>query len=730
MAKKNIKWIILIGMLINSNYGMLGSNKNLIFSQSEPDYFTIIMDRIAAYQFDSNTVPNEKYITTILSSITENGSYTDIDYSSNEAIIWKPLSHLDRAKNLVLAYTSKKSKLYGDDNLYQTIVKTLDFWKKVHPSSISWYKQEIATPQRIGILLILMRYGKKQLPEALEKDLINRVKDEGGDPQKQNGANKVDIATHWIYRGCLTCNNDILSYGVAQAFSTLSMTVKEGFQYDYSFHQHGRQLYIGGYGTVLIEGIINLANFAIDTPYELNIQQIKLLANFIINGYLPSIRGKYFLYTALGRGISRPNALLYSGFSGLLEKLIKLDPTNEKQYKSAIKRLRGEEAPNYGLSPLNIYYWCSDYTVHQRPSYTIGVRMASTYVSRVENGDGENLKGYFLSDGAMCIVTEGNEYNQIFPVWDWKRIPGVTAPFVRDIPLPKAWGYRGKSPFAGGVSDGLYGVVTYQYTDHDFNLNVDAKKSYFFFDDEILCLGAGITSTSSYPVNTTINQTLLNGKVILHNENNEYDLEKGTDMSGKLSWIIHDNIGYYFPEKTLVSVSSKKQTGSWKSIRNISSDEAITKDVLKLWIDHGVTPQNDRYSYIILPNKYSLDKIREYPVENIKIIENNEKKQVVKHNKYNMLGLVFYEAGEFSYEDIKVEVNKGCVLLFEEINSSNVKMFIADPSKKEKEISVTVSFPSIKGVKKIDCYFSIFPNYQAGKTQKYLIKNNIIQNIV
>lgn len=724
MSKQYIKWFILAVMIIIFNCDILSSSKNLIITQSEPDYFTIIMDRIVADQFESNTIPSEKYMTTTLSLMTKNGSYNDIDYTSKEASVWKPLSHLDRAKNLVLAYTNKKSKLYGDDNLYQTIVKILNFWSKTQPTSISWYKQEIATSQRIGILLILMRYGKKQLPKALENDLINRIKEEGGDPQKQNGANKIDIATHWIYRGCLTRSNDLLSYGTKQAFSTLSMTVNEGFQYDYSFHQHGSQLYIGGYGSVMVTGIINLASFTINTPYGLNPGQTKLLADFIINGYLPSIRGKYFLYTALGRGISRPNALLQSSFSELLEKIIKLDSTNQEQYKAAIKRLIGEESSDYELSSINKYYWCSDYVVHQRPSYTVGVRMSSTYVSRVENGDGENLKGYFLSDGAMCITTEGNEYNQIFPVWDWARIPGVTAPIVKEIPLPKAWAYMGKNTFTGGVSDGQYGVVTYQYIDPDFNLNIDAKKSYFFFDEEIICLGAGITSTSLSSVNTTVNQVLLNGLVTLNDNGKEYKLEKNKNMSGNFSWILHDNIGYYFPEKTSVFISNKTQIGSWKSIRNTSSDEAITKDVFKLWIDHGVAPQNGTYSYIILPNKCNLGEIRKYPVRNIKIIENDEKKQVVKHDKLDMLGLVFHEAGSFSYENIKVEVNKGCVLLFEKISSSNVKMFISDPSKKERTITVSVSFPFIKGAKKINCNFSTAPNYQAGKTQEYLICNS------
>ena len=47
-------------------------------------------------------------------------------------------------------------------------------------------------------------------------------------------------------------------------------------------------------------------------------------------------------------------------------------------------------------------------------------------------------------------------------------------------------------PFVGGVSDGEYGVSAMNLS--HISLPLSAQKSWFFFDDEVVCLGSGIES--------------------------------------------------------------------------------------------------------------------------------------------------------------------------------------------------------------------------------------------
>ena len=200
--------------------------------------------------------------------------------------------------------------------------------------------------------------------------------------------------------------------------------------------------------------------------------------------------------------------------------------------------------------------------------------MVSNRTMRCEYGNGENLKTYFMSDGCTNIVTEGDEYARIFPVWNWNRIPGVTAPQLDTIPRTVIdWQTKGTSVFAGGVSDSLYGVSVYSYLDTYADINTAAKKSWFFFDDEIICLGAGVNSTAGVPVCTTINQCLLSKKeVILSQSKKQSMVKEGDFVYDSPEWVLHNGIGYVFPAggkditKLNLKMSSSKRSLLWDLI--------------------------------------------------------------------------------------------------------------------------------------------------------------------
>ena len=58
---------------------------------------------------------------------------------------------------------------------------------------------------------------------------------------------------------------------------------------------------------------------------------------------------------------------------------------------------------------------------------------------------------------------------------------------------------------AATISNGIYGAAVLDMNER----TTRAKKSWFFFDDEIVCLGTGITDNSGLDVRTTINQAKL-----------------------------------------------------------------------------------------------------------------------------------------------------------------------------------------------------------------------------
>lgn len=693
---------------------------------TEPTVFDEIMERIQKEHRSVSPSTVEAETTKWLAGLKTDGSFSDIDYTRRDQTNWTPIAHLDRLKLMVLAYTMPGNRYSNDASLLDKIAKALQYWYDKHPTSTNWYMQQIACPQRMGVLLILLRAGKEQLPKALENKLIDRMKTEGGRPDQSGsqgtGANKLDIATHWVYRGCLNANTTTLTFGADQVYYPLFLTTQEGLQHDFSYQQHGNQLYIGGYGFVLISGIGNVAKYLTGTNFALPAEKADLLSKFARTSYFPVIRGEYFLYNTVGRSLARKNALFRGGSSNAAALMKQLDAANANEYEASVQRMTGQQPAGYNIQPKNTHFWRSDYTLHQRPGFAFDTRTASIYTARNENGNGENLLGYFLTDGANAITVQGDEYVDIFPVWDWAMIPGITAPHLSSIPKPAEWEIKGKCQFTGGASDGRYGVSTYKLNDTDYGINTKALKSWFYFDDEVVCLGADVQSSSSQPIYTTVNQCLLDGTVSIHHQGGTQTAVSGKQAYTDPSWVWHNEVGYFFPKGGNISVSNQAQTGDWKTINSSLASETVSKNVFKLWFDHGTAPQKQTYAYIVAPGLKTASAAGSYAVNNIQILANTDSVQVVRNERLNVYGMIFARAATFEAGSVKVHANKGCALLLKNVGTSQVNVFIADPSRKESEVKLTVTLPGISGQKVSQCTLPTHPDPLAGSTKEFVIR--------
>jgi chondroitin AC lyase len=693
----------------------------LAAGENEPTVYNRIMENIRKdHQSPEANAENEA--ARWLKQLNKKGAFDDIDYANRGQASWQPLQHLYRMYTWAVAYTSSQNHKDSPE-LHKAITQALTYWHETHPTSPNWYMQQIACPQLMGVILILMRVSPKGLPPELEKKLIGRMEDEGGRPDQKGSqgtaANKLSIALHWVYRGCLTQDDKTLAFGIEQAYQPVRLTTDQGLQYDYSYQQHGKQLYIGGYGMEIVEGVSKLALYTRQTPYALPEEKLNLLGKFIRETYIPVIRGRFFLYNVLGRGLSKENNLNQTVLIPALRRMLLLDPGHASVYQESIDRISGNKTPDHGLTPLHTHFWCSDYTLHQRPAYTFDVRMASVYTSRNENGNGENLKGFFLTEGATTIVEEGNEYENIFPVWDWSKIPGTTTPAIEQIPLPGQWEKPGTSTFAGGVSDGKYGVSAYAMDEKQFGINTSARKSWFMFDNEIVCLGAGITSASPDNICTTVNQCLLQGDVFVSAGDSCRRLALGKHHFNRPAWIRHQGIGYFFNETADVHIENRKKEGNWKAIRNAYADKPVAKEVLSIWIEHGKKPANAGYAYTIVPAQPASGEIR-YPSEGIAIVKNTPDIQAVQHQELHCLGIVFHRPGTFVCDQFSLEAGTACVLLLSDMNRKEIKVHLSDPSRLQAVIKLKAVIPGA-GEREYAVTMPVHPDPYAGSTQHYVL---------
>lgn len=650
------------------------------------------------------------------------GSFTDVDYGSIQRTNWPPLEHIDRLYNFVFAYTNPSNKYYKDENLFAKIQQGLEYWHERNPWCHNWWYNQIAEPQRLGILLIQMRTGEKQLNKELENKILERMKTDGGNPAKWTGANRTDIALHWIYRACLSENEADLKFALENVYNPIAYTTKEGFQHDNSYFQHGQQLYIGGYGDEILKGVTQIAMYTKGTQYAIPQDKLALLSKFMRETYYSTIRGQYMLFDVLGRGVSRPGVTKKTHTMLFAKRMVELDPDHANEFKEIIARLDGKQPANYALTAKHTHYFRGDYTLHVRPTYTFDVRMASNRTVRCEYGNGENLKTYFMSDGCTNIAVDGNEYDEIFPVWNWTRIPGTTAPQVDEIPMAASdWQTPGTSTFAGGVSDSLYGASVYSYTDSYAGINTSAHKAWFFFDDEVVCLGAGIHSTSSYPIFTTINQCLSSTEnAIVCQKGKISEINDGAFNYNSPEWILHNKVGYLLPDGQQVVATNQVQTGSWYDINHSTSKGSIQKKVFTLRLNHGITPELATYAYIVVPGIQSAEEMKNYRRKNnIEILANTENVQVVKNKKAGIWQMVFHNAGEFTSKDMTVKVDKGCALIIKNIDKDKVEVHIADPAQSQSGITVNIYTKKRSGT--VNCDFSDSDVY-AGRTQAFEVQ--------
>ena len=703
------RFLIILSCLI----GMAAVFANPASAQNGADEFESLMQKIRQ-DFVSN--PDIDKELTLYNE--QDGSFTDVDYASIQRTNWPPLVHIDRISDFVFAYTNPKNKHYQEEALYGKIEKGLEYWHERNPWCHNWWYNQIAEPQKLGVLLIQMRTGAKQLPAELEQKLLQRVREDGGDPAKWTGANRTDIALHWIYRSCLQRNEKDLAYALENVYNPVVYTTGEGFQHDNSNFQHGQQLYIGGYGDEILKGVTQVAMYTHGTRFAIPQDKLALLSKFMRETYYPTIRGKFMLFDVMGRSVSRPNVPDKSGTALFARRMTVLDPAHADEFKAIIARLEERQPAEYALKPLHTHYFRGDYTLHVRPGYTFDVRMVSNRTVRLEYGNEENLKTYFISDGCTNIVRRGNEYDGIFPTWNWTRIPGVIAPQLKEIPMAASdWQCMGTSTFAGGVSDSLYGVTTYAYLDTYKDMNVGGHKAWFFFDDEVVCLGSDIQCATPEEVYTTVNQCIASpeGGLIL-TKGKEQAVPSKEATYKEVDGVLHDGVGYLFPQGGQIVTGIQRQSGDWNDI-NKSHKGRVEKDVFTLCLNHGKQPKGDKYAYIVVPGKQTAAELDTYRKEAaVEIVENTADLQAVHHKKLGIWQMVFYRPGTFKHKGLTVRVDRPCALMLKEGKATPV-LHVADPGQTMQPIRIEVTLPG-KKMQQVDFRPSDNAIY-AGATQAF-----------
>ena len=682
-------------------------------SQAAQDDFLIIKQRVVTELM--KTPIDDKLIQPILDRMNEDGRFKNIDYADLSRVAGFPhRRHTSDLVYLAKAYKSKGSSYYKSKKLKERITTSLKYWAANDFFGDNWHNNQISTPNNLVHLMLV--FG-----DNLPKDLIDKTQPMiGRAHMKASGARPS--GDRIVIAGILAKN--LLFIGDRKQFDEIIELIEgevkfstgtRGMQHDFSFHHRVDRVNnttsygYGKYANAFGEWSYYVAN----TKYAFSVEKINHLVDYYLDGiYKQLVYGVYTDISVKNRSITHKATFKPQGTLEI-ERLLFGTDYRKEELEEIIRLRKGEAKPSLSFSK---FFWQTEHFVFQRPNFYTTVRMHSTRNRNMEvpyNGPGKTT--HHRADGTNYLQLKGDEYHNIWPVYDWQKVSGTTVVQKPELYGPTEIQKDGLTDFVGAVTDGLYGAVAYDFrSPHDF---VSAKKSWFFFDEEYVCIGTDIKSSKRQPVFTTINQVLMRSDVA--GKINGQIIAKMGKASRKLSavkWIYQDKVGYIFPDTTTIFLSNQAEEGRWSDITdqiNIS-EELVTKDVFTLGFDHGERPSDASYQYIVIPD-VSEEEITETSDDNrgIEILSSSSQIHAVKNNKLNICQLAFYQAGEVKISEgssIKMD-SQGMVMLKMNDNRIN-EISVADPSRKLSRALITV--PGI--YEKEGAGYSLYPNKNQNKT--------------
>lgn len=594
--------------------------------------------------------PKAAAVNDLVASLGADGRWSDIEYADRSITPWDPATHLERLLEIAKAYADPTHALRGSSTLRAALTRGFDGWVAANPQSGNWWNNEISAPQLLGKTLLLVREALGADRVATGLGIVARAyRPRGIITGTNTGANRIDRALASLIRGVIARDTGLTSESFLAVGDTLVPTTAEGIQADGSFHQHGAQPQGGSYGLGFADVTAAVAGYGAGTAFGLPDENLRTLVDFFLDGQQWFIRGRSFDATMMGRSISRPSSLNSgSEMIGPTAALLQVTDYRAAELQAFHGRLTSAKSLGIANPALalvgNRHFWRSDITTHHRPAYSTSVKISSTRTLEPEMANGEGLKSLHLADGVNLVLRRGNEYDDIAPIWDWRRLPGTTTEQADYSLAPTGTlGVRGTSTFAGGVSDGSYGATAFDYG----RRNVTARMSWFFFDDEYVALGADIDApAATAAVITTLNQVFRRSTISWGGAGeNAGTLTSGSVSRDDIRWVHHDSIGYILPTAQAVTVRGAVQTGAWSTINSTKSAAPVAGDVFSLQIDHGQKPIDARYAYIVLPGVGAAATAAYAAAPRVRIVANEPALQAVRHDGLGLTQAAFFEPG-------------------------------------------------------------------------------------
>lgn len=666
-------------------------------------------DTIVGTGYDTGDSNVASRLTTIANQA--NSYWGSMDVTPTRTFLWSDAAsttisaqistNYSRLRAMALAYATPGCSLAGNTALLTDILGGLD-WMHANRYNATksiydnWYDFEIGSPISLTDMAVLLY---DQLSPTQMSNFMGTVEKftpsattqaPGGTSGTFTGANRMWKIRVVAVRGAVVKDGAKL-LAARDAFSNLFayVTSGDGFYADGSYVQHGVHPYTAGYGNALLSTIAPVMSWLSGSTWEVTDPSQANLFRWVFDSFEPIIYRGAALDLVRGREVGRANSSPQPTGHTIMDSILQIaqfaSPADAARMKSLVKEwaltdtvrdfvsnrplptltLAKQLVNDPGVSPrgeliAHFTFPEMDRVVHHAAGYEFGLSMCSTRIANFESINGENLRGWFTGDGMTSLYTSdlGQYADAYWATIDQYRMPGVTAdvthnklPSVAHSIGPRAQGQSTTSPhnWVGGATLGRYGAAGMQFK--GVGVTLTGKKSWFMFDDEIVCLGAGITSTDNRPI-----ETVVDNRKIAADGANAFTVN-GVAKSTALGWseslsgvnwahlagpVSGSDIGYYFPQAASLAAVREARTGAWNDIDDGSSSTPITRNYLRMSFEHGNSPTNAAYQYVILPGRNARRMGHYAEAPQINVIANNANVQSVEETTLGITAANFW----------------------------------------------------------------------------------------
>lgn len=675
------------------------------------------------------TATGQQYWDSMKKNSDRNRLWDDSPFGNDSASVTRTYQHL---RDMALAYSTAGSSLQGNTQLKADLIGALDWMNtKVYYNGATmyqnWWHWQIGAPLALNDIVALVYSDLTSTQVSGYMAAVSYAQP----TVAMTGANRLWESQVIAISGINAQDAARVAAG-RDGLSALFpyVTTGDGFYADGSFVQHNFYAYNGGYGASLLSGIADLMYLLEDSTWDVTDPNSANVIQWVYNAYEPFIYKGNLMDMVRGREASRFGTQDDDAAVSVLASITRLadvaPAADSTAFKSMIKAWLSVDADKTFLSQVpvdlivsakdilgdstvparaelvaNRQFTGIDRTVHLRPGFGFGISMASSRIGGYESINSENAKGWHTGDGMTYLYNNDlSQFNDDFwPTVDSYRLPGTTV--LKNTTQPA--NSRTDKSWVGGASIlGQYGVTGMEL--HPVGRTLEGKKSWFMFDDEIVALGAGITSTDGIGTETIVENRKLNAA-----GDNALTVN-GAATSSALGWaetasgvntvhlsgsVAGSDIGYYFPGGATVNGLREQRTGNWKQLNSSSewaNTTAINRNYLSLALDQGTNPSNAGYSYVLLPNKTSAQVSSYAAAPQISILENSASVQAVRENSLNVTGINFWKDEPTSAAGVTTD-KKASVMVSKTTDS--VELSVADPTQKNTgQVYLTLDGPA------------------------------------